>query len=315
MITIAKFLRTPARICLCLTFSVHLAATVRAQGSNAVAEGVKSAPEATAKSQAQLGANAKRAADMASAPQQQLAAGAKRATESVARSQQQLTQGANKITDAARSRGAFLGVFRFEVPDLAAAAKVGKIEIDPRVTSPRTLTYKSRLSRVSRWIGPLTLGLLNYVPFETMNAEVSGRMNNLMAEEKISVEQLAARVFGESLAQGKRFRLGEPSDAVMSVEVNRYALDPVPTSLGRMKPTVSLTGRLRSPQGRLLWIGKGFSTIAESTIKGATVEQYEENPDALRAEFEEATRVAARRLAAQANMVPKAKVTVVPDDR
>jgi len=297
MITIAKFLRIPARICLCLTVSIHLAATVRAQGSNAVAEGVKSATEATAKSPAQL------------------AAGATRATESVARSQQQLTQGANKTTDAARSSGAFLGVFRLEIPDLVAAGKVRKIEVDPRVTSPRTLTYKSRLSRVSRWIGPLTLGLLNYVPFETMNAGVSGRMNNLMAEEKISVEQLATRFFGESLAEGKRFRLGEPSDAVMSVEVNRYALDPVPTSLGRMKPTVSLTGRLRSPQGRLLWIGKGFSTIAESGIKGATVEQYEANPVALRAEFEEAARVAARRLAAQANALPKAKVSVVPDAR
>ncbi len=214
-----------------------------------------------------------------------------------------------------RPRGAFLGMFRLEVPDLLSAAKVRRVEIDPRVTSPRTLTYKSRVSRVSRWIGPLTLGLLNYVPFETMNAAVSGRMNNLMAEEKISIEETAARVFAENLAEGKRFAIGSPPEAMVELEVTRYALDPVPTSIGRMKPTVSLTGRLYSPTGRLLWVGKGFSTIAERGIKGATVEQYEENPAALRSDFEEAVRVASRRLAMQANALPRAKVTVVPQQR
>lgn len=240
---------------------------------------------------------------------------ARRATQSVAQSQQQLTQSAGNIAGAARSRGAFLGIFPFEIPDLAAAAKVQKIAVDSRVTSPRTLTYKSRLSRLSRWIGPLTLGLLNYVPFETMNAAVTGRMNNLMAEEKISVEQSASRLFGESLGQGKRFRVGQPAEATMKLEVGRYALDPVPTSFGRMKPTLSLTGRLYDPQGRLLWIGKGFSTVAEPGIKGATVEQYEADPDALRADFEQSARIAAHRLAAQAEALPLAKVTVVPAGR
>lgn len=214
-----------------------------------------------------------------------------------------------------RSQGAFLGIFRLEVPALASAAKVQRVQIDPRVTSPRTLTYKSRLSRVSRWIGPLTLGLLNYVPFETMNAAVSGRMNNLMAEEKISVEETAAREFSEDLAEGKRFAIGSPPEASIELEITRYALDPVPTSVGRMKPTVSLTGRMYGPTGRLLWIGKGFSTIAERGIKGATVEQYEANPAALRADFDEAVQVASRRLAMQANALPRAKLTVLPQGR
>lgn len=295
MITVPLPLRTTIRICAFLSVFVLAAGPAYAAGNGAIAEGVKSAADAATKSRAQL------------------TVGAERATQNMARPQPQLKPGADKVADAARSRGAFLGLFRIETPDLAAVAKVRKIEVDPRVTSPRTLTYKSRLSRVSRWIGPLTLGLINYVPFETMNAGVSGRMNNLMAEEKISVEQSAARFLGEELAKGKRFRIAEPSDAVLKVEVNRYALDPVPTSLGRMKPTVSLAVRLRNAQGRLLWSGKGFSTFAESTIKGATVEQYEENPDALRADFEEAARIAARRLAAQANLLPKAKVTVIPE--
>jgi len=219
---------------------------------------------------------------------------------------------AERAARVQRSRGAFLGIFRLEVPDLVSAAKVSRVQIDPRVSSPRTLTYKSRISRVSRWIGPFTLGLLNYVPFETMNAAVTGRMNNLMAEEKIAVEEMAARVFAESLASGRRFVVGSPAEATVEVELTRYALDPVPTSLGRMKPTVSLTGRLYSPEGRLLWIGKGFSTIAESGMKGATVEQYEDNPALLRRDFEDTIRIAASRLAAQANALPRAKVTVVP---
>ena len=222
---------------------------------------------------------------------------------------------ADRSTRVRRSRGAFLGIFRLEAPDLASAAKVQLVQIDPRVTSPRTLTYKSRLSRISRWIGPLTLGLLNYVPFETMNAAVSGRMNNLMAEEKISVEEMAARVFAENLSEGKRFTIGSPPEAFVELEITRYALDPVPTSVGRMKPTVSLTGRMYGPTGRLLWIGKGFSTIAERGIKGATVEQYESSPAALRADFDEAVQVASRRLAMQVNALPRAKLTVLPQGR
>jgi hypothetical protein len=83
----------------------------------------------------------------------------------------------------------------------------------------------------------------------------------------------------------------------------------MPTSLGRMKPTVSVTGRLYDAHGQLLWLGKGF---AERGIKGSTVEQYEENPDLLRRDFEAAANSAIRRLAMQANAVPLATVTVQP---
>ena len=211
---------------------------------------------------------------------------------------------------ARRSRGAFLGIFRPEFPNLLQAAKVRNVAVDSRVTSPRTVTYKSRLSRVSRWIGPLTLGLLNYVPFETMNAAVAGRINNLMAEEEITIEPLVAKIFAEGLREKKRFILAENPEAVFELELTRYALDPMPTSLGRVKPTVSVTGRLYSTNGQLLWIGKGFSTIAEKGLNGATVEQYEANPAQLRADFESAIRVAMSRLVAQANAVPKASVRV-----
>ena len=226
-----------------------------------------------------------------------------------------LVSGVGKASEKVRERGSFFRFFRPEIPDPLTAAKIDAIEFDSAITSPRTLTYKSRLSRVSRWIGPLTLGLLNYFPFETMNAAVAGRINNLMAEEKMSVEEMAASAFRESLAEGKRFHVDSPAGAVMKIEVTRYALDPVPTSVARMKPTLSLTGRLYNPKGRLLWIGKGFSTVTEAGIKGATVEQYEDDPEVLRRDFSESARIAARRLAAQANALPRAKVTIAPPDR
>jgi hypothetical protein len=215
---------------------------------------------------------------------------------------------------ARRSRGAFLGIFRPEFPNLVQATKVRDVAIDRRVTSPRTVTYKSRMSRVSRWIGPLTLGLINYVPFETMNAAVAGRVNNLMAEEEISVEQLVARTFEDGIRSNQRFIVAKNPEAVFELEMTRYALDPMPTSLGRMKPTVSVTGRLYNTRGQLLWIGKGFSTIAERGLKGATVEQYEDNPEQLRTDFETATRIAMSRLVAQANAVPRASVKVTAAD-
>jgi len=199
---------------------------------------------------------------------------------------------------------------KVEVPDVARAAKIRGASVDEKVTSPRTLTYKSRASRLSRWIGPLTFGVLNYVPFETLNAGVSGTINNLMAEEGISVEAMTAKAFAAQLKDGKRWAKASPSEGAFKIEVNRYALDPVPTSISLLRPTVSLTGRLYDNNGKLLWMGKGFTSSIEPGIKGATLEQYEGNPEMLRQDFETTVQTATKRLAAQANAVPKASIKV-----
>jgi hypothetical protein len=199
---------------------------------------------------------------------------------------------------------------KFEVPDVARAAKIRGASVDDKVASPRTLTYKSRVSRLSRWIGPLTFGLLNYVPFETLNAGVSGTINNLMAEEGISVEAMTAKAFAAQLKDGKRWAKVAPSEGTFKIEVNRYALDPVPTSISLLRPTVSLTGRLYDDNGKLLWIGKGFVSSIEPGLKGATLEQYEANPEMLRQGFETAVQTATKRLAAQASSIPKASIKV-----
>ena len=199
---------------------------------------------------------------------------------------------------------------KLDVPNLAQAAKTRRASVDEKVTSPRTLTYKSRASRVSRWIAPLTLGLVTYIPFDTINASATGTMNNLMAEEKISVESMAADAFERQLKEGKRWSESEPAEGSFKIEIVRYALDPIPTSLSLLRPTVSLTGRLFDNDGKLLWIGKAFTSSLEPGIKGATLEQYEANPEVLRKDFETAVQTAAKRLAAQANAVPKASVKV-----
>lgn len=199
---------------------------------------------------------------------------------------------------------------KLDVPNLAQAAKTSRASVDDKVTSPRTLTYKSRAGRISRWIAPLTMGLITYVPFDSMNADVVGEMNNLMAEEKISVESMAAEAFAGQLRDGKRWSAAQPSEGAFQIEIDRYALDPVPTSIAVLRPTVSLTGRLFDNNGKLLWIGKGFTSSLEPGIKGATLEQYQANPEVLRKDFESSVQTAAKRLAAQANAVPKASVKV-----
>jgi hypothetical protein len=199
---------------------------------------------------------------------------------------------------------------KIEVPDVFRAAKIRSASVDDKVTSPRTLTYKSRVSRLSRWIGPLTFGVLNYVPFETMNAGVTGAINNLMAEQEISVEAMVADAFATQLKEGKRWSKSTPAEGAFQIEINRYALDPVPTSLSRLRPTVSLTGRLFDNDGKLLWIGQGFTSSLEPGIKGATLEQYAAAPAALRNDFQSAVQTATKRLAGQANAVPKASIKV-----
>ena len=199
---------------------------------------------------------------------------------------------------------------KLDVPNLAQAAKTSRATVDDAVTSPRTLTYKSRASRLSRWIAPLTMGLITYVPFDTMNADVIGSVNNLMAEEGIAVEEMTAKAFAAQIKEGKRWSAAAPSEGSFKIEINRYALDPVPTSVSLLRPTVSLTGRLFDNDGKLLWIGKGFTSSVEPGIKGATLEQYEANPDKLRQDFETTVQTATKRLAAQANAVPRASVEV-----
>lgn len=199
---------------------------------------------------------------------------------------------------------------KLDMPNLAQAAKTSRASVDDKVTSPRTLTYKSRASRISRWIAPLTMGLITYVPFDSMNADVVGEMNNLMAEEKISVESMVADAFTDQLKGGKRWSAAQPSEGAFQIEIDRYALDPVPTSVSVLRPTVSLTGRLFDNDGKLLWIGKGFTSSLEPGIKGATLEQYQANPGMFREHFETSVQTAAKRLAAQANAVPKASVKV-----
>jgi hypothetical protein len=73
---------------------------------------------------------------------------------------------------------------------------------------------------------------------------------------------------------------------------------------------VSLTGRLFDNDGKLLWIGKGFTSSLEPGIKGATLEQYAADPAALRNDFQSAVQTATKRLAGQANAVPKASIKV-----
>lgn len=199
---------------------------------------------------------------------------------------------------------------KFDVPDLALAAKTRSASVDPKITSPRTLTYKSRVSRLSRWISPLTLGLIAYVPFDTINAGVVSQINNLMAEERIAVESMTADAFEEHLKEGKRWKQGD--DGVFKIQINRYALDPVPTSISLLRPTVSLTARLFDDKGKLLWVGRGFTSSLEPGIKGATLDQYTANPETLREDFATAVQTATKRAAAQANAVPKASVKVLP---
>ena len=199
---------------------------------------------------------------------------------------------------------------KLDVPDLALAAKTRSASVDPKVTSPRTLTYKSRASRLSRWISPLTMGLIAYVPFDTMNAGVVAQMNNLMAEERIAIESMTADAFEKHLNEGKRWKQGD--DGVFKIQINRYALDPVPMSISLLRPTVSLTARLFDDKGKLLWVGRGFTSSLEPGIKGATLEQYAANPDALRDDFSAAVQTATKRAATQANAVPKASVKVLP---
>ena len=273
-----------------------------------VALNVQAAPPSPAEAQAAVQA----ARTQATAP---LAAAREQATAQVAGARGQATVQVNTVRDQAKDKMKLpVKTPKPDVPNLAQAAKTSRATVDDAVTSPRTLTYKSRASRLSRWIAPLTMGLITYVPFDTMNADVTGTVNNLMAEEDISVEDMTAKAFAAQIKDGKRWSAAAPSEGSFKIEINRYALDPVPTSVSLLRPTVSLTGRLFDNNGKLLWIGKGFTSSVEPGIKGATLEQYEADPDMLRKDFETSVRTATKRLAAQANAVPKASVKVAAAD-
>jgi hypothetical protein len=265
---------------------------------------LQAAPPSPAEAQAAV----QTARTQAAAP---VTAAREQATSQVAAARNQATAQATAARDQVKDKMKLpIKTPKLDVPNLAQAAKTTRATVDEKVTSPRTLTYKSRASRLSRWIAPLTFGLITYVPFDTMNADVTGTVNNLMAEEGISVEDMTTKAFAAQLKEGKRWSAAAPAQGSFQIEINRYALDPVPTSVSLLRPTVSLTGRLFDNDGKLLWIGKGFTSSVEPGMKGATLEQYEANPDKLRQDFETSVQTATKRLAAQANAVPKASVKV-----
>ena len=265
---------------------------------------LQAAPPSPAEAQAAV----QTARTQAAAP---VVAAREQATSQVAAARTQATAQATAARDQVKDKMKLpIKTPKLDVPNLAQAAKTTRATVDEKVTSPRTLTYKSRASRLSRWIAPLTFGLITYVPFDTMNADVTGTVNNLMAEEGISVEDMTTKAFAAQLKEGKRWSAAAPAQGSFQIEINRYALDPVPTSVSLLRPTVSLTGRLFDNDGKLLWIGKGFTSSVEPGMKGATLEQYEANPDKLRQDFETSVQTATKRLAAQANAVPKASVKV-----
>jgi len=269
---------------------------------------IQAAPPSPAEAQAAVQA----ARTQATAP---VNAAREKATAQVAAAREQAAAQAGAARDQVKDKLKLpVKTPKLDVPNLAQAAKTTRANVDDAVTSPRTLTYKSRASRLSRWIAPLTFGLITYVPFDTMNADVTGSVNNLMAEEEISVEDMTAKAFAAQLKDGKRWSAVAPSEGSFKIEINRYALDPVPTSVSLLRPTVSLTGRLFDNDGKLLWMGKGFTSSVEPGIKGATLEQYEADPAKLRQDFETSVQTAAKRLAAQANAVPKASVKVTAAD-
>ena len=271
--------------------------------------GLQAAPPASAETRAVAETARQQAAAPVKAAHEQVAAQATAVTDKAAAQ-------ANAVRDQVKDKlKPPVKLPKFDVPNLAQAAKTRRATVDDSVTSPRTLTYKSRASRISRWIAPLTAGLITYIPFDTINASAAGTMNNLMAEEKISVESMAAESFAAHLQDGKRWSSAAPAEASFKIEIVRYALDPVPTSISLLRPTVSVTGRLFDNDGKLLWIGKGFTSSIEPGIKGATLEQYEANPEVLRKDFQTAVQTATKRLAAQANAVPKASVKVASGSR
>ena len=130
------------------------------------------------------------------------------------------------------------------------------------------------------------------------------------AEARAAAENVPRQAAAPVDAARNQAAAAQPSEGAFHIEIDRYALDPVPTSVSVLRPTVSLTGRLFNNDGKLLWIGKGFTSSLEPGIKGATLEQYQANPDVLRKDFESSVQTAAKRLAAQANAVPKASVKV-----
>jgi len=294
-----------------LSFLAARAATLEQTAKTAANEtraAVASTRQQAAAVSHQASAPVKAARDQAAA---QVASARDRATAQLTGARDSATSQVNAARDQMKEklRSPF-NLPKFDVPDLALAAKTRSASVDAKVVSPRTLTYKSRFSRLSRWISPLTMGLVNYVPFDTMNAGVVSKMNNLMAEERIAIESMTADAFEKHLAEGKRWKQG--GDGVFKIQINRYALDPVPTSLSLLRPTVSLTARLFDDKGKLLWVGRGFTSSLEPGIKGATLEQYAANPDTLREDFAAAVQTATKRVAAQANAVPKASVKVLP---
>jgi hypothetical protein len=175
-----------------------------------------------------------------------------------------------------------LGLSGCSTTPISAAKKAGikTVQIEPRVDSQQAMRYGVDLS--SGGLANLLAGLL----VDSLGQKGVSRMSAVMQTNEIIVTDLIQAHAVTRIQQYEEVKVAEENtDGVFVVKIVQYGFDSPGLKLSHKVPFVVLYAELLNREGKRLWSRR--TTVGQLISKGmgATWEEYEADPQRLRADW------------------------------
>ncbi len=174
------------------------------------------------------------------------------------------------------------------------------VMVDPKVARPKAMGYTNQASANVDMFASPTMGLLPALVLTGVHHGVISKprkeMEAAVASRSIAIETIVPPAFSDELARSGLFTVvpSGAADATFNLKILQYGLnhmgDAWTSSL--LAPTVMLEARLVGSDGKNIETLKVFG--APPAADWHVHEQYRDNPELLRAGWEQAARSAAR---------------------
>ena len=181
-------------------------------------------------------------------------------------------------------------------------AAVHSVTVDSNVARPKKLEYADQASQNAGALGVLFIGALPGALIQKgMSAGPRKEIEGTAASKEIAIEKIVPAVFADELSRSGLFTVNQQGggDATVHLKVPAYQLIHKSGMFGRptLAPGVVIEAQFAGSNGRNFYgIGKGGYAAKENWHTQA---EYKENPELLRAGWEEAARVTTRAIIAQ----------------
>ena len=162
----------------------------------------------------------------------------------------------------------------------ALKAGMRSTQIEARVDSKQGMRYGVDLAG-----GGLANALASMIVDSAGQKGVT-RMSEVMQKHEIVVSEIVRECVAKRLKQNGQLQIVEAeADGVFVVRIMQYGFDSPGLQLSRKVPIILLGAELRARNGKKVWSGQNAAIQLASKNMGATWEEYEAQPEKLRADW------------------------------